>query len=109
MKNLGRIRLIISRCSSCDAVSADVDQALRAVVVDHFGVAPVEVVDHAVDGLLVARDDARAQHYGVAGIDVRVLVVIHRRARERPHRLALRAGDHDQHLVRRAYRGSARG
>ena len=40
------------------AVAGDVDEAVGAVVVDHLGVAALEVVDDAVDGLLVAGDDA---------------------------------------------------
>ena len=78
------------------AVAADVDEAVGAVVVDDVGVAALEVVDHAVDGLLVAGDDARAEDHGVAGVDLGVLVVVDGGAGERGHGLALGAGDHDQ-------------
>ena len=67
----------------------------------HVGAAARHVVDHAEDRLLVARDDARAQHHRVALLHRDVLVVVHRHARQRRHRLALRAGNQDRHLVRR--------
>ena len=83
------------------AVAADVDQALGAVVVDHVGVAAVEVIDDAEDALLVAGNDARAEHDGVAGVDVGMLVGVDRGAAEGAHGLALRAADHDQQLLGR--------
>ncbi len=52
----------------------------------------------AVDGLLVAGDDARAEQDGVAGVDLGELVVVDRGAGERGHGLALGAGDHEQSL-----------
>ena len=91
------------------AVAADVDEALGAVVVDDLGVAALEVVDHAVDGLLVAGDDARAEHDGVAGVDLGELVVVDGGAGERGHGLALGAGDQDARACWRACRGSGRG
>ena len=71
------------------------DETIGAVVVDDAGVAALEVVDDAVDGLLVAGDDARAEQDGVARIDLGELVVVDRSAGERGHGLALRAGDED--------------
>ena len=59
------------------------------------------MVDHAEDSLLVAGNDARAQHHGVAGIDARVLVVVDGGAAQRAHRLALRAADQHHQLLRR--------
>jgi hypothetical protein len=64
------------------AVAADVNQAVGAVVADDVGVAAIEVVDDAEDALLVAGNDARAEDDSVAGVDVRVLVVVDRGARE---------------------------
>ena len=83
------------------AVAADVDEAVGAVVADDVGVAAAEVVDDAEDALLVAGNDARAEHHGVAGVDVGVLVVVDGGAAERAHGLALRAADQDHQLVRR--------
>ena len=59
------------------AVAGDVDEAVGAVVVDDAGIAAFEMVDDAVDGLLVAGDDARAEQDGVARIDLGELVVVH--------------------------------
>ena len=81
------------------AVAGDVDEAVGAVVVDDAGVAALEVIDDAVDGLLVAGDDARAEDDGVAGVDLGELVVVDGGARERTHGLALGAGDQDAELV----------
>ena len=59
------------------AMAADVDQAGLAVVEDDVRLAAAEVVDDAVDALLVAGDDARAEQHGVAALDFGVLVVVH--------------------------------
>src|ERR1035441_4588518 len=64
------------------AVSAYVDQTLGAIVVDDLGVASFQVVDHAVDRLLVARNHARAKHYRVAGFDTGEFVVVYGGARQ---------------------------
>ena len=82
-------------------VSADVDRRRRSVVVDHVRLAPEQVIDHPVDGLLVAGNDARRQHHGVALFDLGVLVIVHRGARERRHRFALRPADQHADLFRR--------
>ena len=39
-------------------VSADVHRRLRAIVVDDVRIAPEEVIDHAIDGFLIAGNDA---------------------------------------------------
>ena len=72
---------------------------LRDVLVDHPGAPAGEPVDHPVDGVLVAGDEARRQHDGVAGLDPhRVVAVGH--PRQRRQRLALRTGrDHADVLV----------
>ena len=82
-------------------MAADVDRRRRAVVVDHVRLAPEQVVDHAIDGFLVARNDARREHHRVALLDLGVLVIVHRSAGERRHRLALRAADQHADLFRR--------
>jgi hypothetical protein len=66
MKNLGRSEVDHQAQLFLRAVAADVDEAVGAVVVDDVGVAALEVVDHAVDGLLVAGDDARAEQTTVS-------------------------------------------
>src|SRR5271167_1061724 len=64
------------------AVAAYVDEAVAAVVEDDVGFAAAEVVDDAEDALLVAGDDAGAENYGIAGINVGMLVVVDRGAAE---------------------------
>ena len=83
------------------AVAGDVNQSVLAVVVNHVGLAAAQVIDHAKNSLLVAGNNARAQHHRVAGLNVRVLVVVHRGAAQCAHRLALRAADQDHHLLGR--------
>ena len=60
-------------------------------------------------GLLVAGDDARRQDHGVAGADLHLLVVVHRDAGERRHRLALAAGREQRHLLAAAAGAPPRG
>src|SRR5215471_1796023 len=79
------------------AVAGDVDRRIHAAVHD-VGAAAGHVVDHAEDRLLVARNDARAEHHGIALFDGDVFVIVHRDARERGHRLALGAADQDCYL-----------
>ena len=83
------------------SVSADMNQAVGAVVEDDVGFAAAEVVDDAEDALLVAGDDAGTEDDGVAGVDLGVLVVVDRGAAEGAHRLALRAADEDHQLIGR--------
>jgi hypothetical protein len=83
------------------AVAGDVDEAVGAVVVDDAGIAALEVIDDAVDGLLVAGDDAGAEEDGVAGFDLGESVVVDGSAGERGHGLALGSGDEDAELVGR--------
>ena len=47
------------------SVAGYVDEAMRAIVVDHLGVAALQMIDDAVDGLLVAGDNAGAEQDGV--------------------------------------------
>ena len=82
-------------------VSADVHRRVRAVVVDDVRFAAEQVVHHAEDGFFVAGDDARRQYDGVALFDFGVLVVVHRRPRQRRHGLALRAADEDADFLGR--------
>ena len=63
-------------------VSADVDGRRGAVFVDDVGLAAEEVVDHPVDGFLVAGDDAAGEDDGVALFDFGVLVVVDGGARQ---------------------------
>jgi hypothetical protein len=62
------------------AVAGDMDEARGAVVVDYAGIAALQVVDDAVDGFFVARDDTRAEQNGIAWINLGELVVVDRRA-----------------------------
>src|SRR6185369_10384842 len=82
-------------------VTADVYRRLRSILVDHVGFAAEEMIDHTIDCLLVARNDARRKHDGVAGLDLGVLMVVDGRSRKRGHRFALRAADHHANLLRR--------
>ena len=51
------------------AMSGDVDGRLAAIVVMHSRPAPVKVIEHAEDGLLVAGNHPGAQHHFIAGVD----------------------------------------
>ncbi len=57
-------------------VPGDVDGRVHRAV-DHVGPAPREVIDHAIDRLLVAGNDARAENHGVARFHREVLMVVH--------------------------------
>ena len=64
-------------------VPADVYRRLRTVVVNDMRVAAEEVVHHAIDGFLIAGNNARREHNGIARLNARVLMVVHGSARER--------------------------
>src|SRR5581483_633895 len=81
-------------------VPADVDGRRRAVFVDHVRFAPKEVIDHPVNGFLISGDDARGQHYGVALLDLGVLVIVHCRPRHGGHGFTLRPADQYANLLR---------
>src|SRR5262252_8943780 len=66
-----------------------------------MGLAPKEVIDHAIDRLLIAWDDAAGENDRVALLDLGVLVVVDRSAGQRRHRLALSTADQYAHLLRR--------
>ena len=80
------------------------DVHLGVALVDDVRAVLGETVDHAVDGVLVAGDEARRQDHRVArtGLD---LVVEVRHAAEDGHRLALRSGRHVDDLVFRQVAG----
>src|SRR5271165_6406605 len=82
-------------------VTADVDWRRRAVVVDDVGVAAEKMVNDAIDRLLITWNNARRQDYGVTFLNTRKLVIVHRRARQRRHGLALGAADQDADFLRR--------
>ncbi len=82
-------------------VAADVDGRVGAIVVDDVGFAAEEVIDHAVDRLLVAGNDARGEHDGVVLFDFGVLMIVDGGAGERGHRLTLRTADEHAHFFRR--------
>ena len=82
------------------AVSGDVDRRIHGAV-NHVRAAFREVVDHPVNRLFIARNNACAQSHGVAGLNGQVLVIIHRDARHGRHRLALRARNHRHHFAGR--------
>src|SRR5579885_877860 len=82
-------------------VPADVHRRRRAVLVDDVGLAPEQVIDHAVDGLFIAGNDARGEHDRIAFFNLGVLVIVDGRARQGRHGFALRAADQDADLLRR--------
>ena len=61
--------------------------------VDDVGLAPEQVIHHAIDRLLIAGNDARGQHHRVALLDFGVLVIVDRGSRQGGHRLALGSAD----------------
>ena len=63
--------------------------------------APEQVIDHPVDRLLVARDDAGRKNHRVALLDLGMLVVVHRGPRQRRHRFALGSADQYADFLRR--------
>ena len=87
-------------------VAADVDQ--RVALVHDVGAPAGQAVDDAVDGVLVAGDQARGEDDGVALLDVHEVVVALRDPAQRAQRLALRAGG-DQHLPLRRQVGEVLG
>ena len=82
-------------------MAGDVNEAVGTVVVDDAGVAALEMVDDAVDGLFVAGDDAGAEQDGVAGFDFGEAVVVDGGSGESGHGLALGSGDEDAELAGR--------
>ena len=75
-------------------VTGDVD--LFQALIHDFRALFVQVVDDAVDHALVARDGARGDDHGIVGADRDFVELPRRHARQRAHRLALRArGDDD--------------
>ena len=82
-------------------MAADVNQAIRPVVADDVGVAAAEVVNDAEYALLVPWNNARAEDHGVAGVDMRVLVVVDCGAAQGRHGFTLRAADQDHQLLGR--------
>ena len=70
-------------------------------VIDDLCALLVQLVDHVVDGLLVARDGGRRDEDAVAGIDLHLLVAAVRHTVQRGHGLTLRAGGYDDQLAAR--------
>ena len=82
-------------------MSAHVDRWLAPVGVIDLGAAAVEMVHHPIDGALVSRNVARREDNGIALFDLKVLVVIQCKARQRRHRLALAAAGDGAHFLAR--------
>ena len=82
-------------------VSADVYGRRGAIFVDDVRLTAEHVVDHAVDSLFVAGDDARRKHHSIAGLDAGVLVIVNGGAGKGAHGLALRAADEHADFFRR--------
>ena len=80
----------------------------RRAVVHDLGAGAVQRVDDARHVRLVARDRVRADHDDVVGRDLHVLVLVRGHQRQRAHRLALRTGADDAHLVGRVAWASRR-
>ena len=74
------------------------DVHLGVALVHDVGAELGQAVDHAVDGVLVAGDQARGEDDRVALAQLDLVVVV-RHAAEHGHRLALRAGRHVDDLV----------
>ena len=70
-------------------------------VVNDLSALLVQLVDHVVDRLLVARDSGRCDQDTVAGIDLHLLVAAVRHTVQRGHGLTLRAGGYDDQLAAR--------
>src|SRR2546423_619527 len=83
------------------AVAADVNGRAGAVFIDDVSLAAEEVIDHAVDGLLVAGNDSAGEDYCVTFLDLGVLVIVDGGAREGGHGLALGAADQYADFFRR--------
>ena len=77
-------------------VAADVD--VRVALVHHARTPAGQAVDHAVDGVLVAGDEAAGEQDGVALLDVDEVVAALGDPAQCAHRLALAAGG-EQHLA----------
>src|ERR1019366_6943791 len=77
----------------------DMQRRIHAAI-KHVGAPLAQMIDHPEDRLFVPGNYARTQHHHVARGDRDVLVVIHRDARERRHRFALRAGNQHRDLRR---------
>ena len=76
-------------------VPGDVQRRVHAAIY-HVRATLGEVVQHPVDRLLIAGNDAGAEHDRVAAIDCEMFVVPDSHAGERGHRFALAAGNHGQ-------------
>jgi hypothetical protein len=80
-------------------MAGNVDRRRASTLVINQDAAAEEMVDHAEDGFFVAGNDAGGKNYGVVFGDAKQAMIIHRNARERGHRLGLRAArDHHQFL-----------
>ena len=78
-------------------VARDVEGA--AALVDDLGVLPVELVDDAADGVLVARDGRGRDDDPVPGANFHLPVGVEGHAGQGGHGLALTAGGDDAHLI----------
>ncbi len=63
-------------------VPADVYRRVRAIVVDDKCFSPKKMIDHAVNGFFIARNDARGEDDRIAFFYLGVLVVVNCRARK---------------------------
>ena len=79
------------------AVAGDVD--VFDPFVNYVGAASRQVIDDAADRLLVAGNRSRGEHHGVVRPHLHMAVIVNRNARQRRHRLALRAGRQAQHIL----------
>ena len=69
--------------------------------VDKISTAPCNMVHHAVNLLFIARNDARTEDDRVALLNIKMLVIVDRDARQGRHRFALSARDNNGHFFRR--------
>src|SRR5579862_5355792 len=80
-------------------VTGDMNNSGGIVVIDQRPAAE-HVVQHAENGLFVSRNDPRGKDDGVVFVHGNKAVVVHGDARERRHRLCLRAGSKDDDFAR---------
>ena len=76
-------------------VARDVDRRAGAIFVNDVGFAAEEVIDHPVDSLFVAGDDAARENDRISLFNLGVLVIIDGGAAQGRHGLALRPADQD--------------
>src|SRR5438876_2957824 len=81
-------------------VAAHVNWWRGSVFVDDVCLAPEQVIDHAIDRLLIAGNDAGGKHNRVAFFDLGMFVIVYGSTRQRRHRFALCAANEHTNFFR---------